>query len=249
MATRTESEPEIVLYDLASIKNVCFSPTVWRIRLMLNYKRIPYKTIFLEFPDIEPTLKELGLNPGKTATGSQSKYTVPAIHHIPTNTYIMDSAAIAQFLESTYPEPAVPLTSELGREIEAKSRSTVGRTLGGSIMPREINILSPRSQEYFRRTREASIGRRLEDVLDLAKEEQDWLAVDPELRAVGELMRTNKAEGPFVLGARPTYTDFFIAGALQSARMVHEDTFQRFAKYPGFKDIYEGCRPYMERNN
>jgi glutathione S-transferase len=161
----------------------------------------------------------------------------------------MDSAAIAQFLESTYPEPAVPLTSELGREIEAKSRSTVGRTLGGSIMPREINILSPRSQEYFRRTREASIGRRLEDVLDLAKEEQDWLAVDPELRAVGELMRTNKAEGPFVLGARPTYTDFFIAGALQSARMVHEDTFQRFAKYPGFKDIYEGCRPYMERNN
>ncbi|KUL83959.1 hypothetical protein ZTR_07088 [Talaromyces verruculosus] len=249
MAARTESEPEIVLYDLASIKDVCFSPTVWRIRLMLNYKRIPYKTIFLEFPDIEPTLKELGLNPGKTATGSQSKYTVPAIHHIPTNTYIMDSAAIAQFLESTYPEPAVPLTSELGREIEAKSRSIVGSTLGGSIMPREINILSPRSQEYFRRTREASIGRRLEDVLDLTKEEQDWLAIDPELRAIGELMRTNKAEGPFVLGARPTYTDFFIAGALQSARMVHEDTFQRFVKYPGFKDFYEGCRPYMERNN
>jgi hypothetical protein len=52
-------EPEIVLYDLACIKNVCFSPVVWRIRLMLNYKRIPYRTIFLEFPDIEPTLKAL----------------------------------------------------------------------------------------------------------------------------------------------------------------------------------------------
>jgi hypothetical protein len=59
MATHTESEPEIVLYDLACIKDACFSPTVWRIRLMLNYKRIPYKTIFVEFPDIEPTLKEL----------------------------------------------------------------------------------------------------------------------------------------------------------------------------------------------
>jgi len=57
MAAKTE--PEIVLYDLACTKNVCFSPTVWRIRLMLNYKHIPYKTIFLEFPDIEPTLKEL----------------------------------------------------------------------------------------------------------------------------------------------------------------------------------------------
>jgi glutathione S-transferase len=34
-------------------------PVVWRIRLMLNYKRIPYSSIFLEFPDIEPTLKAL----------------------------------------------------------------------------------------------------------------------------------------------------------------------------------------------
>jgi len=55
----TEANPEIILYDLACTKNICFSPVVWRIRLMLNYKRIPYKTIFLEFPDIEPTLRPL----------------------------------------------------------------------------------------------------------------------------------------------------------------------------------------------
>jgi hypothetical protein len=52
-------KPDIILYDLACTKSVSFSPAVWRIRLMLNYKNIPYKTIFLEFPDIEPTLKEL----------------------------------------------------------------------------------------------------------------------------------------------------------------------------------------------
>jgi hypothetical protein len=54
-----QTEPEIVLYDLACNKNVCFSPVVWRIRLMLNYKNISYRTIFLEFPDIEPTLQGL----------------------------------------------------------------------------------------------------------------------------------------------------------------------------------------------
>jgi hypothetical protein len=54
-----QKQPEIVLYDLACTKNICFSPAVWRIRLMLNFKQIPYRTIFLEFPDIEPTLKEL----------------------------------------------------------------------------------------------------------------------------------------------------------------------------------------------
>jgi hypothetical protein len=55
----SQLDPEIVLYDLACSKGLCFSPVVWRIRLLLNYKQIPYKTIFLEFPDIEPTLKAL----------------------------------------------------------------------------------------------------------------------------------------------------------------------------------------------
>lgn len=52
-------QPDIILYDLACTKNVCFSPVVWKIRLMFNYKKIPYQTIFLEFPDIAPTLEEL----------------------------------------------------------------------------------------------------------------------------------------------------------------------------------------------
>lgn len=55
----SQSQPEIVLYDLACTKNECFSPAVWRIRLMLNYKKVPYQTIFLELQDIEPTLKAL----------------------------------------------------------------------------------------------------------------------------------------------------------------------------------------------
>lgn len=79
-------------------------------------------------------------------------------------------------------------------------------------MPREIGILSPRAQEYFRRTREASLGHRLKDLLDLDKEEQSWDAVEDDVRAVGELMQMNRADGPFLLGARPTYTDFFYCG-------------------------------------
>ena len=53
------AEPEIVLYDLMCNKNECFSPVVWRIRLMMNYKKITYRTVFLEFPDIKPTLEKL----------------------------------------------------------------------------------------------------------------------------------------------------------------------------------------------
>jgi glutathione S-transferase len=168
---------------------------------------------------------------------------------VPSNTYTMDSVLISQFLESTYPDPPVPLTSELGREIEAKSRAMAGRAFRTSVMPREILILSPRSQEYFRRMCEASLGHRLEDLLDGDKEEQAWNAVADGTRAVGELMRTHKADGPFVLGALPSYTDFFFAGALQCARMVDEGVFQRYMKYPGYKEIYEACLPYMEKKD
>ena len=160
---------------------------------------------------------------------------------------MMDSVPIAEFLESTYPNRPVPLTSELGRKVEAKARSVGATTFRMSIMPREINILSPRSQEYFRRTREASLGHRLEDLLDTTKEDQTWAALDKGMREVGELMRTNKAKGPFILGSKPSYTDFFIDASMQSARVIDEGVFQRMAKYPGYGDIYEACLPYMER--
>lgn len=161
----------------------------------------------------------------------------------------MDSAQIAQFLESTYPEPSVPLTSKLGSEIADRARAVGGKVLSTSLMPREAGILSPRSQEYFRRTREASLGHPLEDLLDADKEEQAWNAAAEGMLAVSELMQTNKADGPFVLGARPSYTDFFIAGSLETARVIDEGVFQRNIKYSGYRDIYEACQPYMAKRD
>jgi glutathione S-transferase len=181
--------------------------------------------------------------------GEGNKYTVPAIQHIPSNKFLMDSAIISDFVELTYPDPPVPLKSELGSEVESKARRVSGMTLQMSLMPREINILSPRAQEFFRRTREATLGNPLEDLLDLDKEEQSWNAMDEGMRAVGELMRTNKAEGPFILGAKPSYTDFFIAGSMQCSRVIEEGVFQRIVKYPGFVDVYEACLPYMEKRD
>ncbi|CAG8119224.1 unnamed protein product [Penicillium olsonii] len=234
---------EIVLYDLANTKGVCFSPPVWRIRQMLNYKQIPYTTIFLEFPDIAPTLRTLGL-----ASPESGKYTVPAIHHIPTNTYMMDSAPIAEFLESTYPSPPVPLESLLGRQIESQARDVIGPAFRTSIVPREIQVLSPRAQEYFRNTREAILGHALDDLLAGDSEERVWEEVADGMRAVDELIRSGP-EGPFVLGKKPSGTDFFISGSLQSARVVDEGVFERCVAYPGFKEVHEACLPFMERRN
>lgn len=74
------------------------------------------------------------------------------------------------------------------------------------------------------------------------------MAVSEGMKEVGELMRTNAADGPFVLGAQPSYTDFFIAGSLQSARVVDEAVFERHMKYAEYKEVYEACLPYMAKN-
>lgn len=197
-------------------------------------------------PSILVNIQHSSVPPHDPAS-SNFNYTVPTIHHLPTDKYIMDSKPISEFLESTYPDPSVPLTSELGTEIEAKVRSLVAPTFYRSAMPREVHILSPRAQEYFRRTREGRFGKTLEELL--AGEEERWQAVDADRRAVGELMRTNKALGPFILGARPSYSDFFIAGSLQSVKVIDEGVFQRSVQCPGYKDIYEACLPYMEKKD
>ncbi|KAJ5918305.1 hypothetical protein N7454_010680 [Penicillium verhagenii] len=76
-------------------------------------------------------------------------YTVPTIHHQPTNQYITESALIAEFLESAYPDPTLPLSTVFGCEIERQARLVIRLVFRGSIMPRELNTLSPVAWEFF----------------------------------------------------------------------------------------------------
>lgn len=162
---------------------------------------------------------------------------------------MIDSDPISQFLETTYPDPPLPMKTEWGGEIETKARTLLGPVIRSSVMPREIRILSPRSQEYFRTSREALLGHPLENLLDTDKEEKTWAALDDHMRTVGQLMRKHSSDGPFLHGARPCYTDFFIAGSLETIRVVDEDVFQKMVKYPGFSDVYTACLPWMERRD
>lgn len=59
----------------------------------------------------------------------------------------------------------------------------------------------------------------------------------------GELIRTHGADGPFVLGDRPSYADFTIAGSLQSARVVNEGVVESIFGVVGFREVYEACLP------
>lgn len=161
----------------------------------------------------------------------------------------MDSKPIAQFLNETYPDPPVPLTSELAKEIEDQGRKAILPASRISIWPREPNILSPRAREHFLRRAESQLGQPLSETIDTEKEEAVWNAIDGKLESVGQMMLRNSDEGPFTMGALPSYVDFHITGILQCTRVIDEGVFRRFMKYPGFKDVYEACLPFMGKKD
>lgn len=161
----------------------------------------------------------------------------------------MDSTLIAPFLNSTYPLPSLPLSSPLGETIQNQSRNVLAPVFRISIMPRELLILSPRSQDYFRVTREKSLGCSLETLLEGNKEEELWEGINEKMEELAGLMRTNADQGPFLSGKNPNYIDFFIAGSLQSVRIVNDGVWKRCVKYPGFMDIYMACLPWMKKAN
>jgi glutathione S-transferase len=244
------SDPEIVLYDFKHAKgDTCSSPIVWPIRVMLNYKRIPYKSIFLDVVDIEPTLKALGMVPFEPE--QDSRFTVPAIHHVPTNTYLMDSVPISHFLEETYPDPPAPVTrTELGTQVIIGALTQVMPLLMPLIEGPKWRAATPSAQSRYRDVWEAKAGKGSYDAIleiDPAKEEETWEKMDAGLKAVGGMMTKNAAEGPYIEGSKPTYTDFFVAGTMCYLKSIDEKAFNRLMAYPGWRNVYTACKPFTER--
>lgn len=88
---------------------------------------------------------------------------------------------------------------------------------------------------------------KIEDLLVPGREGESWKSIDEDLRSLGELIMKARGDGPFVLGKQVSYIDFFITGFLEFGRVADQSVFERFRKYPGFIEIYEACRPFMNK--
>jgi hypothetical protein len=91
------------------------------------------------------------------------------------------------------------------------------------------------------------LGCKLEELLSDGKEDEAWEGVRETMSELGEMMLGSCDGGPCVAGDRPSGTDFFIAGSMQTARVVDEGVFERMVGVRGFREVYEGCLGYMGR--
>ena len=75
-----------------------------RSRYTLNIKGIPYKTIWVEFPDVKALCQKIGAAPTLPLPDDTMMYTLPTIYDPNTKAIVSESAAIVRYVEKTFPD-------------------------------------------------------------------------------------------------------------------------------------------------
>jgi glutathione S-transferase len=104
------------------------------IRLALNYKRIPYRTVWVEYADIQRVCQTIGAVPTGKRPNGDARYTLPTIVVPGSGEVLSDSAKIVSYLEQRYPErPLFPVNDAKPDQIEceAQLRSIIGMVRPG----------------------------------------------------------------------------------------------------------------------
>jgi len=229
----------IILYDIPSKlpTDACqWSPNVWKTRYTLNYKNIPFKTEWIEFPEIADVCKRIGAPPTGQRNGSPV-YTVPFIFDPNTNRAISDSLKIARYLDEQYPDtPALirfpgPESGVLQTEvvqagfIEAFKATAIPSVLP-FILPKEVSMLNEESQDFLRSLLKVFFGRSVEE-LTPERENGDWERQWAKVKKGFELVDTwyQQSDGAgsdgnpsWVLGDRISFADLGMAGYLRWIR-------------------------------
>ncbi|KAJ6782706.1 hypothetical protein PWT90_07593 [Aphanocladium album] len=237
---------EIILYDLATKRpNKCFSPNCWKTRAALNFKGLPYTTVWLEYPDVKPTLAAFGIK-ANAPTDYFLEYTCPTVK-FSDGTYMMDSAAIAPVLEQLKMEPSLRLDGPHER---------VHRALGkmfGALMPTVLSKvrdgLSPRSAEYYEATRRPLFNMSLDDLAKSEIAATAWTVAEPGIQEVSAILR-EQPDGPYVLGRTASYADIILAAGWHCLKLLDLPILTRLYGYDlAFEKHYEACEKWFKRDN
>lgn len=188
----TSSEPLVRFYDLSGPKP--WSPACWCTRYALNYKGIPYETVKISYPAIEPKCKELFAD----MTGLEA--TVPIIEVLgPQYKPLNDSAPIAMLLNERF-------TEEMGYRhlngveelagYECRPERAIIRWVLNDVYE---NALDPDdgSKEYFKRTREEQAGCAMKDFMQVkgGGEEGVWAMLKDGWAPLRERMKGDDGAG------------------------------------------------------
>ncbi len=196
----------VTLYDLAGIEaERRFSPFCWRTRMALAHKGLAVETVPWRFTE-------------KDRLPQPNQGRVPVI--VDGDRVVHDSTAIAEYLETRYPDRASLFGDAAGqaltRFVQNWTETVVQPGIVGFVVLDIYNHVGPADQGYFRRSREERFGTTLETVV---KDRESRLPAFRE--SLAPLRRTVERQ-QFLAGAAPAYADYVVFGAFQWARAISD---------------------------
>ena len=192
------------LYELVGTDDARpFSPFCWRTRMALAHKGLAAQSIPWCFTE-------------KEAIAPHRSDKVPVL--LDGEKPIVDSWVIANYLEDAYPDRPSLFGGEGGRAVGRMLNWWGDVTVVGGIFPLIVadipGHLKPVDAAYFRKSREARLGKPLEEVT--ANRDK---AVEGFRKSLDPLRLTLRSQS-FLGGATPNYADYIVFGPFQWARVV-----------------------------
>lgn len=180
-----------------------FSPYCWRTRLALAHKGLEADSIPWRFTE-------------KAAIAPHGSEKVPVL--LDADKAIVDSWVIANYLEDAWPERPSLFGGEGGRALARMTNWWGDIAVVGGMFPLIVadipSHLAANDAAYFRRSREARLGKPLEEAS--AGRDNNVAAFRKSL----DVMRLTLKTQPFLGGATPNYADYIVFGGFQWARAV-----------------------------
>lgn len=177
-----------------------FSPYCWRTRMALAHKGLEAQSIPWRFTE-------------KDAIKKHNSEKVPVL--LDGDEAVADSWAIATYLEDKYLDRPSLFGGAGGRALARMLNSwgdLMAASMASFIVADIHGKLGPVDQAYFRTSREARFGKKLEDVVaDRDARIEGW-------RKTLEPLRVTLHAQPFIGGDKPNYGDYIVFGPFQWAR-------------------------------
>lgn len=228
------------------------------IRFILNYKRLPYKTVWLEFPDVEATLRSINAPPSTVRPDGRPVYTLPVIVDPTRNPnapeVLSNTNHIAEYLESTY--PARPVFPEGSRAMQTLFVHYIQEVFAKPLLPIMIPLshqgLPERSKMHFPPSPYGTSGSHGGmQMLSGPQREQAWTAVREQFDFLAMILDKNAGDGDGVvaMGNQVSYADFALCSVLiWIERMAAHDGWARIRGWNNGRwyRLYERCREYMD---
>lgn len=182
-------------------------------RFILNFKRLPYRTQWVEFADVDATLRTIGAPPSSTRSDGRPVYTLPVIVDPRGGrgppAVLARADTIAEYLELTY--PARPIFPDGSRALQSLFVHYVHEVLAKPLLP----VLVPLSHQRLPERSQAHFSG---PVPGSAEREQAWRAAKDQFSFLASLMDKNigdaTCDGIVVMGHNVTYADFALCSVL-----------------------------------